>query len=183
MNYLDYIIFIAILIGFILGFKDGLVRKVIGVIGFVLGIFLAFQFSHDVAVYLSPLLNNEIYLAEIVSGFIIFFLTIVLFAVLKRIIHPFDKVNQFVNQLLGGIAGTIQIVYFISAFLLLVNLFGIPSEGSKKESLIYNKVYEVIPITIDLIIGSDEKAQNYIKDFIETKEDTLQHFDENGQDF
>ena len=30
MNFIDYIIFVFLLIGFILGFKDGLVRKVIG---------------------------------------------------------------------------------------------------------------------------------------------------------
>jgi len=41
MNYIDYILIAIILIGFILGYKDGLVRKVIGLLGLVVAIFLA----------------------------------------------------------------------------------------------------------------------------------------------
>ena len=72
MNFIDYLIILVIAVGFILGFKDGLVRKIIGLLGLSIGVILAFEFSDSVAVFLAPLLNNEIYLAEIVSGFLIF---------------------------------------------------------------------------------------------------------------
>ncbi|MBU1098156.1 MAG: hypothetical protein CVV23_14100 [Ignavibacteriae bacterium HGW-Ignavibacteriae-2] len=173
MNYIDYIILAVIIIGFILGYKDGLVRKIIGILGFILGIILAFQFSKSISSYVSPLLNDELYLAEIVSGFLIFSLTIFIFAILKRVIHPFDKVNRFVNQLLGGFAGSIQIIFLISAFLLLLNLFDAPNQQTKNESILYNKTYSVIPKTIDLILGNRTNAQNYIIDFIESEEDSL----------
>ena len=172
-NYVDIIITVMVLIGFILGFKDGIVRKIIGIIGFVLAVVLSLNYAVSIAGYLAPLLNNEIYLAELVGGFLIFSLVILVFAVLKRVLHPFDKVNRFANQLIGGIVGVIQILYFVSAFLLLLNVFNIPSESTKKDSAMYFTVYKLVPSTIDLIIGDSSEAQDYFKDFIQEGDGTF----------
>ena len=169
MNYIDYIIITIVLIGFILGYKDGLIRKFIGLIGLIVAILLAVNYSGGLGEYLAPMFNNEIYLAKIVSGFVVFFATILAFAILKRLIHPSDKVNKFLNQLLGGIAGTLQIIFFLSVFLLLLNAISIPSEEDINESLFYSPVYSVIPSTIDLIVGADFKTEGFIKDYIDSK--------------
>jgi len=167
LNYLDIIILIILAIGFALGFRDGLIRKVVGLIGLVLGIVLALQFYKPLGEILAPIINDEIYLAEIVAGFFIFIAVIFLASILKRLIHPLDKVNRFTNQLLGGISGTLQILFFISGFLLFLNIFNFPSKEDRKNSLLYNKVYNVIPVTIDFIIGSNSDAKNMVKEFIE----------------
>lgn len=169
MNYIDYIIFGIVLIGFILGYKDGLIRKVIGLVGIILAIILAVNYSSEVGEYLSPMFNDENYLAKIVSGFVIFFATILVFAILKRLIHPSDKVNKFLNQLLGGIAGSIQIVFITSVFLLILNIIDIPKKTDIDKSFLYSSVYSVIPTTIDLIVGSDFKTEGFIKDYIESR--------------
>jgi membrane protein required for colicin V production len=169
MNYIDYILIVIVIIGFILGYKDGLVRKVIGLLGLIVAIFLAVSYSGELGEYLSPMFNDENYLAKIISGFVIFLATILAFAILKRLIHPSDKVSKFLNQLLGGIAGTIQIIFFVSVFLLLLNIINIPKQEDIDESLLYSSVYSVIPTTIDLIVGSDFKTEGFIKDYIESK--------------
>jgi membrane protein required for colicin V production len=169
MNYIDYILIVIVIIGFILGYKDGLVRKVIGLLGLIVAIFLAVSYSGELGEYLAPMFNDENYLAKIISGFVIFLATILAFAILKRLIHPSDKVSKFLNQLLGGIAGTIQIIFFISVFLLLLNIINIPKQEDIDESLLYSSVYSVIPTTIDLIVGSDFKTEGFIKDYIESK--------------
>lgn len=169
MNYIDYIILGIVIIGFILGYKDGLVRKVIGLLGLIVAIFLGVTYAGELGEYLAPMFNNENYLAKIVSGFIIFMATILAFAILKRLVHPSDKVSKFVNQLLGGIAGTIQIIFFTSVFLLLLNVLSIPKQEDINESILYSSIYSVIPTTIDLIIGSDFKTEGFIKDYIESK--------------
>lgn len=162
-----------ILIGFILGFKDGIVRKIIGIIGFVLAVILSFEYAGSISAFLAPLLNNELYLAELVGGFLIFSLVILVFAIIKRVLHPFDKVNRFANQLIGGIVGIIQILYFVSAFLMLLNVFNIPGESTKNESALYEPVYQIVPSTIDYLIGDSSKAQNYFEDFIQEDEGTF----------
>ncbi len=171
MNYIDFIIIFIIFIGFALGFRDGLIRKVIGLIGLVFGFVLALEFYQKLGFFISPIINDEIYLAEIIAWIFIFVGVIFLASVLKRIIHPLDKVNKFMNQLLGGISGTLQILFFISGFLLFLNVFNVPNSDDKNSSLMYNSVYNVIPVTINLIIGEDSEAFNLVKEFIEQSSD------------
>ncbi len=166
MNFLDYIIISIIIIGFILGYKDGLVRKIIGLIGFILAIGLSFEFSKPFGLLLTPIFNGEKNLAEIIGGILIFIFVIFVFAVLKRIIHPVDKVNRFVNQILGGISGVIQMVFFISAFLLFLSIFNFPSNAARSSSILYEDVYEVLPKTIDFVLGKNSKAKKFIENYI-----------------
>lgn len=169
MNYLDYFILAIVFIGFILGYKDGIIRKIIGLAGLILAIYLAVTYADLFGKYLSPMFNNESYLAKIVAGIIIFLATILIISIIKRIIHPADKVNKFVNQFLGGIAGIIQLVFLTSVLLLLLNLLSFPDEKDKEESLLYSSVYSIMPSTIDLIVGSDFKTVGFIKDYIESQ--------------
>jgi len=166
LNYLDYVIIVFLLIGFILGFRDGLVRKLIGIIGLVLGLFLAYEFFNEVANILMPYLNNERQLALIVGWILIFLCTLVVFSIIKRLAHPLDKVNKFLNQMIGGIAGVLQIVFFISAILLLLNIFNIPSNEAKNGSIFYNRVYNILPNSIDYVLGADSDSMHWLEGII-----------------
>ncbi|MGE5401608.1 MAG: CvpA family protein [Ignavibacteriales bacterium] len=166
MNYLDYIIFGLIVIGFILGFKDGLVRKIIGLLGIFLGIFLAVKLSGKAGKLIAPLLDQELYLAEIAAGLIIFVLTVILASVVKRLVHPHDKVSKLANQILGGMTGIVQIVFFMSGIFLFLNIFKIPEKKVADNSFLYGSVYNVMPKTIDFMIG----GKDFVKDYIENKD-------------
>lgn len=172
MNILDIILFVIILIGFILGFKDGFVRKLIGLIGFAAAIFFSIRFSVAAGKLMESITGIEFYLSRIIAGFLIFLAIMIITSVLKRIIHPFDKVNNFVNQLLGGFFGTIQIIFFLSAVLFLLNIFNLPSRNQIKGSLLYNDVYLVIPLTIEYIDNYAPQSKKIIQKYF-NKGDTL----------
>ncbi len=172
MSILDIIIIAIVLIGFVLGYKDGFVRKLIGLIGFVLAVFVAIRFASSFGKIIESITEIEIYLSEIIAGIIIFLFVIFIFSVLKRYIHPFDKVNSFVNQLVGGLVGAIQILFFISAFMIILNIFNVPSKKSKDNSFLYYKAYGIIPSTIEYIRQYKAKPKEIIKDYIRDK-DTL----------
>lgn len=166
MNYVDFIIIGFVLIGFILGYKDGLVRKIIGLLGVFLGIFLAVKFAAKAGRLIAPLMDGEVYLAEIAAGILIFLFVLILTAVVKRLVHPHDKVSKFVNQLLGGITGTIQIIFIISGILLFLNIFNVPDKKAAGKSMFYSSVYGIMPKTIDFMIG----GKDFFKDYIENKD-------------
>lgn len=172
MNLFDIIIFVIAFAGFILGFKDGFVRKIIGFAGFILAVFLAITYASALGRFMEEIFGIEYYLSELIAGVAIFVIIIVVFAVLKRVIHPFDKVNNLVNQIIGGVVGMAQILFFVSAALYLLNIFGVPSEGTKKSSLIYSPVYNIIPGTITLLSDYTPDAKKRIKEYINDK-DTL----------
>lgn len=170
MSLIDIILIAFLLIGFILGFKDGFVRKIIGLAGFALGIYLAIKFANPFGKSLEEVTGIEFYLAQILAGFLIFIVIILITAVIKRIVHPFDKVNNIINQLLGGIFGVIQMLFFLSAILFLLNIFEVPDEESKNSSILYKSVYSIIPHTINYLKNYTEDSKKIIKEYIKDKD-------------
>ncbi len=59
MNILDIVIAAILVIGFILGYKDGFVRKLIGTIGFVAAVYFSIRFSFDLGKAIENVLGNR----------------------------------------------------------------------------------------------------------------------------
>ncbi len=66
----------------------------------------------------------------------------------------------------------IQILFFLSAALYILNVFNVPSNNAKKSSLLYTPVYNIVPGTINLLSDYTPDARKRIKDYINDK-DTL----------
>jgi membrane protein required for colicin V production len=172
LTFLDLIILIIILIGFILGFKDGFVRKIIGLLGFIGAVILAALFYEKLGTFIESFTGIEIYLSKIVAGVTIFLAVMILVSLLKRWVHPYDKVNNLMNQLFGGVIGAIQISFFLSAVLFLLRIFEVPDKQTIKSSLLYSKAYDLLPSTIDFLNNYTPKTKELLKDYINEK-DTL----------
>lgn len=172
MSILDLILIFFIIVGFILGYKDGLIRKLIGLIGLAIAVFLAIMFAFKLGRVIESVTGIEIYLSEIIAGILIFLVVLLIFSVVKRFVHPFDKVNNIVNQIIGGIVGGIQILFFLSAFLIILNVFNTPGSESRNNSVLYDKVYNIIPATIDYLSKYEAKPKKVFKEYIMDK-DTL----------
>jgi membrane protein required for colicin V production len=151
LNLLDILLIIIPVIGFILGFKDGFVRKIIGLVGILIGIYLGVFFAGKLGRMIESAFDIEYYLASIIAGVAIFLVIVLIFSIIKRLVHPFDKVNNFVNQMAGGFLGAIQILFFTSAVLYLLNVFNVPKKNIKESSFLYTPVYSLIPSTIDFV--------------------------------
>lgn len=170
MSLLDIILIVILFIGFLLGFKDGFVRKIIGLIGFGAAVYLSITFASQFGRTLESFTGIEFYLAQIFAGFLIFIGVMVITAVVKRVIHPFDKVNNLINQLLGGIFGVIQILFFLSAILYILHIFDFPNEKTADNSLLYKSVYSVIPETINYLNNYTTDSKKIIKEYIKDKD-------------
>jgi membrane protein required for colicin V production len=169
LNYIDIIIVAIFLIGFILGYKDGMIRKLIGLAGLLIAIYLSITLASSLGRAIESVFGIEFYLAELIGGVLIFLTIILVFSILKRLVHPHDKVNNFINQLLGGIVGALQILFFLSAFFYLLNVFGFPDKKDSRSSLLYSQVFRIVPATVDLVGGYADSKQ-IIKEYINDKD-------------
>lgn len=172
MILLDALIITGVIVGFILGFKDGFIRKLIGIIGFVLAVVAAVFFAGKLGLLIESIFGIEYYLAEIIGGLVIFISIITIFVFLKRVVHPFDKVNNLINQIVGGVVGSIQILYFLSAIFIIVNIFDLPDKNTRKQSIFYNNTLNVIPFTIQYLSYYTPEPRKLIENYINEK-DTL----------
>ena len=170
MILLDILIIAGVIIGFILGFKDGFIRKLVGLIGFILAVVAAVFFAGKLGLFIESLFRIEYYLAEIIGGIFIFISIMTLFVFLKRVVHPFDKVNNLINQIVGGIVGALQILFFLSAIFIVLNIFDLPDNKTKKESLLYTPTLNVIHYTIQYISYYTPEPRKLIEDYINEKD-------------
>jgi len=173
LNYIDIIIVVAVAIGFLLGFKDGFVRKLVGIIGFIAAVTIAILFSSFLGRLIESTLGIEFYLAEIMAALLLFIAIMIVTTILKRVIHPFDKVNNLLNQLVGGFVGILQLLFFMSAIFLLLNIFDFPDKKTQNSSVLYNYTYGFIPTSIDFLKDYTPSTEDVIKDYINQK-DSLQ---------
>lgn len=172
MSIIDILIGGAVIIGFVLGYKDGFVRKIVGLIGIAVAIITVIFFADDLGFMIEAAFGIEIYLAEIIGAIVIFLGILILFTILKRVVHPFDKVNNLINQLIGGAVGVLQLLFFLSAVFLLLNIFEIPEEKAKENSVFYQPTHDLIPFTIDYLKDYTPSTEEIIKNYINEK-DTL----------
>jgi membrane protein required for colicin V production len=177
LNLLDIIILVFLAVGFILGFKDGFVRKIIGLMGFIMATLLSIKLAAFIGKFIESALNIEFYLSEIIGGIAIFLLVIVIFSIIKRVVHPFDKVNNIINQIVGGIVGILQVLFFLSALFLLLNVFNQPGAKITSKSFFHEKILGIIPSVISYVRVYTPETKKMIKDYINDKDkekDTLQ---------
>ena len=170
MSILDVIIAAFIVIGFILGFKDGFVRKIIGLVGFILASYLSIKLAAGFGRTIEHIFKIEFYLSEIIGGIVIFLLIILVTSIVKRVVHPFDKVNNTINQIIGGVVGMFQILFFLSALFLLLNVFNQPSEKVTSKSFFYGRVITIIPNVINYVKDYTPETKKIIKDYINDKD-------------
>jgi membrane protein required for colicin V production len=170
LNILDVIIIVLVAIGFILGFKDGFVRKIIGLLGFIIASYSAIKLAASFGRTIESVFKIEFYFAEIIGGILIFLVIILLTSIIKRVVHPFDKVNNTINQLIGGVVGVIQVLFFLSALFLLLNVFNQPSEKLTSKSYLHGKVLNIIPAVINYVKDYTPETKKIIKDYINDKD-------------
>ncbi len=170
MSYLDIAIFATLVIAFILGFKDGIIRKLIGTIGFVIAVILGIVLSKSAGAILHNVTGIESNFAEVLAGFFVFIIVVVIVSVIKRIVNPFDKVNNMINRILGGVAGLLQIAFFISAVLYILNVFKVPGEDSKNDSFLYKPFAAFLPAIVDQLENITPDAKKSIKEFLIEKD-------------
>lgn len=149
MNTLDIILLVISLIGFILGFKTGLVRQITLGAGIVVGLLLAVIHYPTAEVWIMDVTGWSDWVCSCLGFVLILLATIVVLSVVGYALRWLLKVVLlgFIDRLLGGVLAT-----FIASLLLsiAVNLSTaifpdnkITGKTSQKNSLLYKEVAKV----------------------------------------
>lgn len=148
---IDILIISILVIGFVLGFKDGFVKKILSFAGFIIAIMAAFSFSPRLKVYLINLFEFNSSVAVVLSFILIFILILLLSKIIIKIIRPKKSVFGFVDRTLGGLLGTFQTGLFLSGLLIFLSLFKFPDAQQKTELNYYEFTYNLLPETFSFI--------------------------------
>lgn len=148
---IDYLIIFFLALGFILGFKSGIIQKIFSFVGFVVGILGAFIFSPNIRLLLIKHFGLNPSLAVIVSFIVIFIIIILIFKFIIQLIRPKKSVLGLIDRLLGAALGTFQMGLFLSGILILLSLFNVPDRDGKSKLHYYEFTYNLLPETFSFI--------------------------------
>ncbi len=150
---LDLLIAMPIIIFSLIGFRDGLVKKLVAIIMMVLGLVAAQTYRADVGRMIAEFIgiyNNTF----ATLGFLTIFIGVVtLQALLYRILTANYKIGGVADRSLGGILGFVQGMIFISVILMVYSVEGIPSQQVKRDSRFYSLVINIAPQILDATSG------------------------------
>lgn len=173
VNALDIIIALPILIFFIAGLKNGFIEEVVGLIGQIIAIFLAFTYMSDVSLFWEEFYNIE-------SSWIPFFSFIAIYLValivVKLIIKLMESIIKFaklsmINHFFGGVFSGLKGAILVSTFLVILSVLGQPRQEYTQNSLLYSYILPIAPTTYNYIsrvlpgVGDfQEQLGEYFKD-------------------
>jgi len=122
MNSLNGIIAVILLFALIRGFKQGLIKQVFSIAGFIAGTIAAYLFAGKLAPYLSNFFDASLSFMLPLSYFLIFIASVVAISIVGRLFHhliTFASLGML-NRISGAVVSTLKYAIIIG---LLLNLY------------------------------------------------------------
>jgi membrane protein required for colicin V production len=151
MNYLDLILGILLIVAAINGFAKGFVEELAGLVGLVLGIWIAIHFSDFVANFLTDTFHWSFKQLNIIAFIITFILVVVLVQIIGSVISKMVKAVHlgFLNRLAGVALGLAKGALILSVLLVVFDKINkdvhLISEETTNNSRMYEPVKNFAP--------------------------------------
>ena len=150
MTTTDLLIIFGIVLYIALGFRDGIFKKIYGILGFWGGLILAIKFMSPFSETIGNWLDFSTEVCLVLAFFIIFLLSIVAANLIYRWFgKSASDTLQVRTRVAGALLGGAQGLVAISLILIMFNIFEIPSNEEQKESLLYKKTLRIAPAVFD----------------------------------
>jgi membrane protein required for colicin V production len=163
MLILDLIIAIPLLYFGYKGAVNGLVKEVLNIVGIILAIFLTFNYLDMFTGIIAPIFEEGASYVPFISGVILFIGTLGVVALVAYATKELLKAVKLsiVNRALGGAFGALKSGLVVSAVLLLLAGFNVPSDEARNDSYLYPAVIYLAPLTYNAVALIYPGAENY----------------------
>jgi len=171
MNYLDIVIAIPLLYCIIKGFNNGIIKEITGLLGLIVGVYVAINFSS----YLHPKFDEVLGAYEqfipIIAFATLFIVSVLTIKILGYIINKFTKALAlgFVSRVLGAIFGFLKVVVIFSFLLAIVTDYDLIDKNIQEESVMLKPIQEVS----ELITPEINRHKTTILDKVEKSVDEV----------
>ncbi|HJW28239.1 MAG TPA: CvpA family protein [Saprospiraceae bacterium] len=173
MNGTDVLIILGIVLYMALGFRDGLFKKIYGILGFWGGLILAIKFMNPFSETLGQWLDFSTETCLVLAFFIIFLVSIVIANLLYRWFGKSSSDTlQFKTRITGALLGGAQGLVAVSLILIMFSIFEMPSEDEQRDSMLYHNTLRVAPA----VFNYSTQWMPASKDFFETMKTRLERF-------
>lgn len=160
---LDFLFAFPLIISALLGFRDGLVRKVVAIAVVIGGMFLSQLFMKDVADLLVKYISTDKSSAPITAYFMIFFTLILLQSLLYRLLAKGYKIGGIADRIIGCGLGLLEAALILSVVLVMFSLRGIPDRKTARDSRAYGTLISLAPLITDFATNIIPEAKESLE--------------------
>ena len=152
---IDIAFLILLILGFYLGFRNGLIKALFAFVSLFIGAAVAVKFTAIV----SQWLYGNFDITTHYLPFIVFLLLFILVVILVRLIGTaFRKAAEtlslgYVDQILGATLWCVILTFLLSLFLWFSESAGMLSKEIQQESYTYEYVHLAAPLVLDVLAG------------------------------
>lgn len=116
MNLFDMVVIIFVGWNMVRGFMKGFVQEIFQIVAYVLGIFVAFKFSHWLAEWLKTEFSIDAAYTFLIAFALLFIGTVVLCFFISKIVESFFKIIQIstLNKIAGLVFSTAKAILLMS---------------------------------------------------------------------
>ncbi len=164
MIIMDIIIICVIVLFAILGFKDGFLRKLFGLIGLLVGFILATKFMGVLGKLIIEWFEFAPYFSYPLAFFSIFLAVILVFILLSKWLGSRGTIVKTLNRVAGGILGAAQGVLIASIVLIALKFADIPSEETKSKSILYPQIINIAPKVFDFALTVYPESKSFFEE-------------------
>ena len=152
METIDIIIAVFLALGLISGLRDGLLKQVAGLAGFIGGLLLGRTFYMPLGAWVTTTFGMSVKAAHITAFVLILVVVPLLFNLVGWLVSKLLKAIclGWVNRLLGGLVGVLKFALFAGIVITGIEFFdkhdGLISEEKKEASVLYYPIYDATGI-------------------------------------
>ena len=162
MNWLDLIIVLIITIPTFFGFRKGFLRKLLGIVGIIIGFILAVRFYIPVSSFIHGIISGNELIIQVISFLLIIGIVYGLSVWVSKFMSGMNSGTSLIDKIAGTIFGFLQGLILASVLLVNLSYVNLPGSETRNNSLLYSRVYKVAPAIFDKIISySPSLAQIY----------------------
>ena len=154
MNVLDGFILFPLLVAFLLGLKNGIIKEVFGLIGLILAVLLSLWFTGPISVFAADMLGMDESWAKLATGVVLFVFVLLTVQLIAWVLEKIIKAAQlsFLNRALGGLFGFAKAAFLVSLLLWVLSFVEYPKQTETQSSLTYSYIRPIAPSTFALLL-------------------------------
>ncbi|HUN66655.1 MAG TPA: CvpA family protein [Bacteroidota bacterium] len=150
MNLTDILLLVGLIVYMIIGYRDGIQKKIFGILGFWAGLIVGTKLMDTVGTRFMDWFTLDEDPAYVLAFFCLFVGVAIVFNFSYR---WFGKIGTeslpTISRIGGALLGAVQGLVALSLILIMFNIFDIPSEEAQNESLFYNETLQIAPDIFD----------------------------------
>ena len=148
MNYIDIIIAAPILYGLIKGFSNGLIKEITGLLGLLIGVYIAINFSSYLHPKFTEVLGGYEKFIPIISFATLFIISVMMIKLLGYVLDKLTKslALGFASKILGAIFGGLKVVVIFTFLLTIAIEYEFIDKNTEKNSVLIEPLKEISEI-------------------------------------